>query len=173
LLSLDLNTLIEYADWDRAKWHEFFRQHGDQALQLSAGPHGDGRMETAADVVRHIFSAEKRYVERLTQRPLTDAASIPKDTVEALFGFGVRSRKELVDFIAGYPADQWDVPQTHAILGNSLTATPRKIMVHVVTHEIRHWAQLGTLFRLAGYKIDFRDFLFSPVLGGEFKAKGA
>jgi len=36
-------------------------------------------------------------------------------------------------------------------------------------HEIRHWAQIGTLFRLNGLTIEFHDFLFSPVLGGEFK----
>jgi hypothetical protein len=40
------------------------------------------------DLVRHIFSAEKRYVERLSDRPLTDTASIPNDNLEALFGFG-------------------------------------------------------------------------------------
>jgi hypothetical protein len=36
-------------------------------------------------------------------------------------------------------------------------------------HEIRHWAQFGTLLRLNGLKGEFHDFLFSPVLGAEFK----
>ena len=53
MLSLSLNDLIAYTDWDRQKWHAWFRQNGEPALQISAGPHGDGRMETAADVVRH------------------------------------------------------------------------------------------------------------------------
>lgn len=51
--------------------------------------------------------------------------------------------------------------------GNTLKATPRKIVVHVVMHEIRHWAQIATLFRLHGLRDKFQDFLFSPVLGGE------
>jgi len=39
-------------------------------------------------------------------------------------------------------------------------------------HEIRHWAQIGTLLRLTGLKGEFHDFLFSPVLGGELKPVG-
>jgi len=35
-------------------------------------------------------------------------------------------------------------------------------------HEIRHWAQIGTLFRLNGLAGEVHDFSFSPVLGGEF-----
>ena len=35
-------------------------------------------------------------------------------------------------------------------------------------HEIRHWAQIATLFRVNGLANGFQDFLFSPVLGGEF-----
>ena len=53
-------------------------------------------------------------------------------------------------------------------MNNLLKATPRKIVVHVVMHEIRHWAQIGTLFRLHGLTGELHDFLFSPVLGGEF-----
>jgi hypothetical protein len=46
------------------------------------GPHGDN--QTVGDVVKHIFSAEKRYIERLSDEPLTDTASIPNDNLEAL-----------------------------------------------------------------------------------------
>jgi uncharacterized damage-inducible protein DinB len=53
-------------------------------------------------------------------------------------------------------------------MNNFMRATPRKIVVHVLMHEIRHWAQIGTLFRLNGLSGEFHDFSFSPVLGGEF-----
>jgi len=36
-------------------------------------------------------------------------------------------------------------------------------------HEIRHWAQIATLLRLQGLTDEFHDFLFSPVLGGEYR----
>jgi uncharacterized damage-inducible protein DinB len=54
-------------------------------------------------------------------------------------------------------------------MNNSLRATAKKIVVHVLIHEIRHWAQIGTLFRLNGLTGEFHDLLFSPVLDGEFK----
>jgi hypothetical protein len=60
-IGLSLTELIEYTDWERGKWHDWLRKHGDSALAISAGPHGNGRFQTVGDQVRHIFSAEKRY----------------------------------------------------------------------------------------------------------------
>ena len=120
-------------------------------------------------MVRHIFSAEKRYIDRLSNRPLTDTASISNARVEALFEFGRQSRKDLKEFIETFPTQDWDVMQDFSLMNNFLKATPRKLVVHVLMHEIRHWAQIGTLLRLNGLKGEFHDFLFSPVLGGEFK----
>jgi len=67
-ITLSLNDLIDYTDWERQKWHGWIRQHGEQALKTSAGANGDGRFNTVGDVVKHIFSAEKRYVDRLSGR---------------------------------------------------------------------------------------------------------
>jgi uncharacterized damage-inducible protein DinB len=51
-------------------------------------------------------------------------------------------------------------------LAGVLTVKPRKIVVHILLHEIRHGAQIATLFRLNSLVDDLHDFLFSPVLGG-------
>lgn len=81
------DVLIGYTDWERRKWHDWLGQHPD-ALKTSTGAHGDD--QTLGEVVKHIFSAEKRYIERLSDEPLTDTASIPNDNLEALFEFGHR-----------------------------------------------------------------------------------
>src|SRR5689334_19162001 len=94
-LHLGFDDLLAYTDWDRENWHAFFRQNGDAALAVSAGPHGDGRMTTIGDVVKHIFGAEIRYVDRLSDRPLTDWAAMPSDNTEALFELGAKSRASL------------------------------------------------------------------------------
>ena len=173
-LSLSLTSLLDYTEWERQKWHEWMRAQGDHVLKISAGEHGDGRFQTIGDFVRHIFSAEKRYTERLEGRPLTDTSSIPSDNVETLFQFGRESRSGFRALLENFPADQWDVPQEFKILTSSIQVTPRKIAAHMVLHETRHWAQIATLFRLNGLKGDFHDFLFSPVFGGELKlAKGS
>ena len=168
-IGLSLDELMEYTEWDRGKWYDWLRRHGDHVLPISAGPHGDGRFQSVGDLMLHIFSAEKRYVERLSNRPLTDVTLIPNDNIETLFRFGRQSRKDLQEFTATFPAQNWDVPQDFNLLNNLLRATPRKIIVHVLMHEIRHWAQIGTILRFNGLLDEFHDFLFSPVLGGEFR----
>lgn len=167
-VGVSMNELVEYTDWERAKWHKRFISAGDHALSLAAGPNGDGRFDRVGDLVRHIFSAEKRYVERLSNQPLTDTTAIPADKVETLFEFGGKSRCCLKEFLAKFPTKDWDSPEDFVILNYKTTATPRKIITHVLMHEIRHWAQIGTLLRLDGIVDDFHDFLFSPVMGGGF-----
>jgi uncharacterized damage-inducible protein DinB len=100
---LSFGELIEYTDWERGKWQDWLRQHGDGVLTTSAGPHGDGRFQTIGDLVRHIFSAETRYIDRFSNRPLTDTASISNSSVEALFEFGAQSRGELKKFVKEFP----------------------------------------------------------------------
>jgi uncharacterized damage-inducible protein DinB len=156
MLSLSLDDLLNYTDWERQKWRKFLESRGEQLLMLKAGEHGDGRFQTIGDLIRHIFSGEKRYVERLLERTLTDTT-------------GRQSRAELRRLIASFPPAQWDTLQELKFGNSSVTATPRKIVTHVVLHEIRHWAQVATFFRLSGQPADFHDFLFSPVLGGEIR----
>jgi uncharacterized damage-inducible protein DinB len=167
-VSLSFDELIEYTDWERQKWQDRLRKAGDEALRIGAGPHGDGRFESVGDLVRHIFSAEKRYVERILNQPLTDTSAMPVDKIELLFDFGRLSRKHLKEFMTSFPAKEWDVPMVFMILNYKTTATPRKIITHVLMHEIRHWAQIGTMLRLDGIVDDFHDFLASPVMGGGF-----
>lgn len=164
---IDLSLLMAYTAWERQEWNEWFRQHGEQTLKILVGSHGDGRFETVGDLVRHMFSAEKRYIERLSGKPLTDTACISKDNVEVLFQFGQQSRRELMEFVETFPAQEWDIPNDYKILDRSLRATPKKIVIHILVHEIRHWAQIATLLRLNGLTCEFHDFLFSPVTDTE------
>ncbi len=168
-INLSFDELLEYTAWEREKWHEWFRGQRDAVLQVSAGPHGDGRFAQVGELIRHIFSAEKRYVERLSGRTVTDTNSLPHDRIEPLFQFGGQSRKELTEFIHTFPIEKWNALNDLNIVVFQVLATPRKIITHVLTHEIRHWAQIATLLRLNGHAPDFHDFLFSPVMGGEVK----
>ena len=169
MLNFSFNDLLSYTDWEREKWRAWLLERGDQVLRIKIGEHGDGRLQTLGDLVRHIFSAEKRYVERLSGRPLTDTSTVSAEKIDEVFCFGVESRGQLREFIANFPATQWDVPQEFKIVNSSISATPRKIIMHVVLHEVHHWAQVATFLRLNGLPGDFHDFLFSPVMGGEIK----
>jgi len=170
-MTVGMADLMEYTDWERQKWKAWLTTRGDSVLGLNAGPHGDGRFDHVGDLIKHIFSAEKRYVDRLSDRPLTDPATIPADRIEALFGFGQRSREDLRSFIDALPESEWDVAHEYNILKFTIQATPRKIIVHVLTHEIRHWAQIATVLRFNGLITgEMHDFLVSPALSGGHRA---
>lgn len=166
--ALDFGDLMEYTAWQRARWLTWFRDHPD-ALTMSAGPHGDGRFTTVGDVVKHVFGAETRYVQRLTGQPLSDMNDVPSNDVGALFAIGERGRRELKRFIEGLAQQEWEAPRELRIMSFLVTATPKKIVMHSLMHEIRHWAQLATICRMNGVAGEFHDFLASPVWGGEFR----
>lgn len=169
-VNLNLESLLEYSEWERAKWYDWFRQHGDNALGVNTGPHTDGRLQTVGEVVRHIFSAEKRYIDRLSGKPITDTSSVPTHDVEALFQFGQVSRKSLNDFVTTLPIGDWDAIAEFPLMDSMLRATHKKVVVHILIHEIRHWGQIATMLRFAGLPLgEFHDFLFSPVFGGELR----
>jgi uncharacterized damage-inducible protein DinB len=160
---LDLSPLLEYSDWERSQWHAWFREQGPVALAVGLGPNGDGRIGTIGELVRHIFSAEQRYVDRIQGTPLTDTVAAPADDIEALFGFGRRTRESLRALLAALPTSQWDVPQEIKIGTRSRSVTPRKMVWQAVTHEIRHWAQVATFLRMSGRNPGPHDLLVSPV----------
>src|SRR5271169_4808173 len=84
----------------------------------------------------HIFAVELRYAERLKGLPITAYESLPTGSVADLFGIGDRAR-----------------------------ASKRKIVVHALLHSVRHWAQLATALREAGYPTNWgKDFLYSEVM---------
>ncbi len=161
--TFEIAHLLEYTDWERSQWHTWFREQGPEALAVGLGPNGDGRVNTVGELVRHIFSAEQRYVDRIRGAPVTDATAIPAADVEALFALGRRSRESLRDLLATFPTERWDVPQEIQLGTRSRSVTPRKMVVQAVTHEMRHWAQIATLVRMSGRKPGPRDFLVSPV----------
>jgi hypothetical protein len=86
-LGLGFQDIVEYTDWERERWLEWFRREGNETLKISAGAHGDGRFGEIGELVRHIFSAEKRYVDELAGRALTDTGTLPTNDAEKLFSF--------------------------------------------------------------------------------------
>lgn len=165
-----LDALLAYTAWMRAQWRTHLA-HDTTRLSVGLGEHRDGRFHTVGDVVRHVFGAELRYVDRLRGRPATDVSGVPSDDLEALFALGAESRAALRQFLAEHPDAGGDDVALFPIGAFEFEGTPRKILIHTVIHEIRHWAQLATVLRLAGAGPPLQDFLVSPALGGEFRRR--
>ena len=169
-VGLSLPELMELTEWERSEWYDWLRERRDTVLTIGTGSNGE-RLPNVGELVKHIFIAEKHHVDRLSNRPITDTGSLPSDSVERLFEFGRRSRKDLREFVEMLPSGDWDAPREFNIVNNLVSVTPRKLIVHVLMHEVRHWAQVATILRLNGLAGGFPDFLFSPVLGGGSKSR--
>ena len=166
-VGLSLDELMEYTEWQRGKWREWFSQQGAQVLTMSIGPHGDGRFEKIGDLVRHIFGAEHRYVDILSAQTPADVSAVPTGDIDALFDFGVKSRSVLKEFASKLDDGEWNTPRNFRLMDFAITASPKKVLCHVLMHEIRHWAQIQTMLRFNGLVIGFHDLLGSPVAGGQ------
>lgn len=164
-LSVDVRDLVAYTTWQRALWRLWFDQKGAAPLAVTTGGHGDGRFTTVGGLIRHIFSSELRYAQRIAGVPLTDTSSVDVDDPAALFLLGAVGRASFNGVIETLPTPEWSIPLEFQLFGSAVRVTPRKVVLHVLTHEIRHWAQVATLLRLQGWIGERQDLLFSPVFG--------
>jgi uncharacterized damage-inducible protein DinB len=172
-IAFTLEDLLAYSDWEREEWRRWFRENGPDALSVDLGPNNSGRIRNVGELVRHIFSAERRYVERCLQLPLTDMSSIAADDVEALFAFGIESRRALRDLLASFPDSEWEAPREMSFGTHSRMVTARKMILQAVTHELRHWAHVAAFVRQAGYKPGFHDLIASPLFDAPISVSGA
>jgi uncharacterized damage-inducible protein DinB len=164
-LALDVRDLVGYTTWQRSFWRTWFDRTGPAPLTVTTGDHGDGRFTTIGGLIRHIFSSELRYAERIAGVPLTDTTVVAIDDPNALFLLAAVGRASFMGVIETLSASEWTEPLEFPLLSSTVRSTPRKIVLHVLTHEIRHWAQVATLLRLQGWVAERQDLLFSPVLG--------
>jgi len=159
-MDVKILELMEYTKGEREWWKEWFESAGDNALQVSTG--GE-RHRTVADLIQHIFGTEKRYIQRMTGQPITPINQIPKDTAEELFDFGVESRMAMRDYVQD--VKDWGRTFEFQVLDIHVKASVRKFILHMLIHEIRHWAQLAVYLRLGGYEeLGSHDFLESDAM---------
>ena len=159
----EIDFLLEYTDWARKVWAAYFHAQGPEVFALDLGANVDGRVRTIGELVRHIFAAEQRYVERIKGVPLTEGNEIPTNNVEALFEFGAQSRANMRYLLLKLPEHALDKPQEIQLGPKPRMVTPKTMIVQSVTHEIRHWAQIATLLRMHGKKTGPHDFLISGI----------
>lgn len=159
-MDIKIQELIAYTDWERNRWREWFSNMGKAVLEV---PTGGERHKTVADLLKHVFASELRYVQRFRSEPLTPYNQIPTDSVEALFETGYDSRAALKEFV-GKTRD-WNQEYELSVLDYRVKAPIRKFIINILIHEIRHWAQVPVLLRLAGYEdLADHDFINSDAI---------
>jgi uncharacterized damage-inducible protein DinB len=139
--------MLDWTAEERAKWLPWLKAN-PQALDLALQP--GGRFGTVGSLLDHIFLVERRHLQRLTGDPLTESTGLSGNNAAPLFDYGASVRRELEQFIAEADDSVGDEMKQVDIRGTIFPMTARKLLFHILLHEIRHSAQIALAVRLAG-----------------------
>ena len=160
-LALTFDELLRYTNGERDKWRAWFVEHPgavDAAVQPGA------RFATVGKLLDHIFLVERRHLQRLQSQPVAEQTGLTGNNAGPLFDYGASVRRELEQYAADLDVDP-DAVRTFDIRGVQMPLSTRKLLFHILLHEARHWAQVATAVRLAGFEPPGdHDLLFSSAL---------
>jgi uncharacterized damage-inducible protein DinB len=159
-------TLQELLAWnDEAS--NFWKKHLDANPALLELPCDIGGAGNVQGFVRHIWGVELRWSQRIAGLPPMDRDKAPQGPLETLFGFHTEAVKNFRALLED-GRQNWeetmmlDFPQ---ISPEKRIVSRRKVAAHALFHSQRHWAQLATLVRTAGFPSGFfGDILVSSAL---------
>lgn len=159
-------TLEELLAWNNES-AAFWKAHLDANPDLLALPCGIGGAANVQEFVRHIWGVELRWSQRISGLPELAKEEMPLGPLDALFGMHQQAVKNIRTLLND-PTQKWD--ETMALdfpwlPPNARSASRRKVVAHTLFHSQRHWAQLATLVRAAGFPSGFKgDLLLSSAL---------
>jgi uncharacterized damage-inducible protein DinB len=159
-------TLEELLAWNE-EVSIWWKAHLDANPNLLDLPCDIGGTKTVRDFVRHIWGVELRWSQRLAHLPVTAKEDMPEGPLDAIYALHLQA----TDIFRGLlKADDASWSELYTldlafISPEKRTMTRRKLVLHSLLHGHRHWAQLATLVRAAGYSSGFGgDLLLSQVL---------
>lgn len=161
-LTLAFEELLRYTDEERTKWRRYFSTHaGALELPLQASD----RFPTIGKLIDHIFLVERRHLQRLRGETLSTTTGLTGNNAAPLFDYGASVRRELEQFVQDVDEDVASQERTFEVREQQWPMTPRKLLFHILLHEIRHWAQIALAVRLAGLEPPGdHDLFFSRAL---------
>ena len=148
-------TGAELLDWveDTSRhWKQLIAAH-PEALSFPCDIRESSRV---AQLLQHIVAVELRYAERLNELPETPYSEIPCDTVDAIYATHDRAMQLLRPLLDRDDRYWENVLEMKTRSAGILRATRRKAFAHLLTHSIRHYAQLATLARKQGVPPDWQ-----------------
>jgi uncharacterized damage-inducible protein DinB len=158
-----LEELVAWNDEAARYW----KAHLEANPHLLALPCDIGPATSVQEFVRHIWAAELRWAQRLASLPVITKEQLPEGPLDALFALHTQGTTVYHGVLAGTDED-WNKPyvlEFDWVPVEARTVSRRKIALHALFHSQRHWAQLTTLIRQAGFPSGFRgDLLFSVGL---------
>lgn len=161
-LAISYEELLRYTSAERDRWRVWFAAHPGA---IDAGVQPGGRLPTVGKLIDHIFLVERRHVQRLRGEDLSVTTGLSGSNAPPLFEYGASVRRELEQLARGLDEDVADQIRTIYLRDQEWQVTPRKLLFHILLHEVRHWAQIALAVRLAGFEPPGdHDLFFSHAL---------
>lgn len=157
-ITLSYDELLRYTNEEREKWRGWFSSHPtamESPVQTS-----EARLPTVGKLIDHIFLVERRHLQRLRQERLSDSTGLSAQNAPPLFDYGASVRRELESFVETLDEDEADETRTFDVQNQQWLMTPRKLLFHILLHEVRHWAQIALSVRNAGFEPPGQHDLF-------------
>ena len=148
-LTFAFSEFLHYTNLEREKWRGWFLAH-PAAMDAPVQP--GGRLPTVGKLIDHIFLVERRHLQRLTEAPLADSTGLTGNNAPPLFDYGASVRRELEQYVQVLDEDEADQPRTFVVRDADWIMSPRKLLIHILLHEVRHWAQIALAVRQAGFE---------------------
>jgi len=159
-------TLQELLTWSQEA-AKFWKGHFEANPELLALPCAIDDAGVVQVLVRHIWMADLRWAQFVSGKPMTPRPDLPKSPFSALFDMHEQAAK-IFQSLLDDPATNWNETFTLAydwIPDDLRIASRRKLAAHALLHSQRHWAQLATLLRDAGFPSNYwGDLIFSRGL---------
>lgn len=148
-MNLAFSELLRCTNDERDKWRRWFVTR-PEAIDAPVQP--GGRLPTVGKLIDHIFLVEQRHLQRLTEVKLSEQTGLTGSNAPPLFDYGASVRRELEQYVADLDEDVADQVRTFLVREQPWTMSSRKLLFHILFHEIRHWAQIALAVRLAGFE---------------------
>jgi uncharacterized damage-inducible protein DinB len=162
MVEFDFSEFVRYTQEERDKWRTWYVAH-PQALELEMQT--GGRYPTVGSLIDHIFLVERRHLQRLRGTELDTKTGLSGLNAPPLFDYGASVRRELELFVDQLDDDVARQPRTFSVQSGDFVLTPRKLLLHILMHETRHWAQIAGAVRRAGLEPPGNhDLFFSKAL---------
>jgi len=148
-VTIAIDQVLGYSDHEREKWQAWFAVDPARlAIPFQPG----GRFPTVGALIDHIVLVERRHLSRLEGATPPESTGLTAVDLTGLFEFGGLVRADLRRYIEQLDDARASEPMTITLPSGTFTMTRRRLAMHIVLHEMRHWAQIAFAVRLAGHE---------------------
>ena len=143
--------LQEWVEKTSRGWRKLISAHPE----ILSFPCDIRETNSVAQLLQHIIAVELRYAERLNDLVETPYEAISFDSVEVIYATHDRAMEMLRPLMRRDDAFWEGELEFKTRSAGTMRATRRTVLVHLLMHSIRHYAQLATLIRKEGLAPDW------------------